>query len=317
MKTIIISFLALVTIFIFSCNLIEVEPVIYKQRREDHKFIRCKFNGEEWSYSYERFSLGLFGPAKTYLRTTYFDKENDKDYLNIYAVRDNDDNTYEQEIDLSYEDELRLGINELKDTVNSIVDIDKNRSISHYYLDPDFSNIIIIKDIDKENKILKGDFQFRAVTKDKRDTVRVIDGEFDLEIKYWRPKDHYEFRCYLNEVPFEINKYFKSWKGPMNSYFDKRTKTVDLRVYQDDYIFKFNFEEGVDSANIIVNNMGDPIITKGNYSKYYLDSTYNNKVFIDRIDTIEKYIKGSFDFRAINSVLDTIYCKEGYFESEI
>ncbi len=69
--------------------------------------------------------------------------------------------------------------------------IDKIKGTVYYTLDPiftkfdldtNYNNTLFITDIDTTNKIITGQFEFKAISWDKIDTILVTDGEFD-----WKP----------------------------------------------------------------------------------------------------------------------------------
>ncbi len=306
---------------ISSCNLLNIEPDFYRERRKEHKFFRCDFNGEEWTYSYQRSGGWLdWGWDIPNLRSTFFRNYDNGDYLELYANRENDSGKRTQEINIIYENKLVLGKNLLKDNTEYIVEVtDDDRDIyDRYYLDLDFDNYIDITKIDEENGVIEGTFQFRAITKDGRRRIKVLDGEFDLKIDWWRPiPKHHEFKCLINDKEWKVNQYFYGSDPLRAKYIIKSREFVLLSNNYDEGKFQFYLDSVAGNGAININQEKNPVFIFSSRHNYFIDSSYNNVMDILEIDTIEKFARGTFSFRAISQYWDdTITVSNGYFDSK-
>jgi len=180
MKNIIVFFVTLVLLTVIAACGKEQTP--YELAKENHKLFRCKVNGEEWAI----------------MELDY--NEN----VDVYAVREragglivhaknNPSDDMDEYIYMSINNILKEGHNKIwgGHTV-AFIDFAK-KPIKEYFIDNDYDNFIDIKYID--STVVKmtttgarvnivADFEFRAITKDKIDTVLVNDGEFDMNV-YW------------------------------------------------------------------------------------------------------------------------------------
>ena len=317
------AFLILINIFILSsCNLFNIEPDFYRERRKDHEFFRCNFNGEEWTYSYQNAdwvpSWGTGGDLPN-LNSTFFRNYDKGDYLELYANRENDGETRAESIRIIYENQLVPGKNLLKDTADYIVKVtDEDKDLDHrYYLDLDFDNFIDITKIDEENGILIGTFQFRAITKDERRIIKVLDGEFDLKIDWWRPiTKHHEFKCLINDKEWSINQYFFGNDPLKAEYKNKEKEFILVANNFDEGKFQFYLDGLAGKGAKNIGQEKEPVFIRSTRN-YFLDSSYNNVMDVLEIDTIEKFVRGTFNFRAIGRYWDdTITVSNGYFDSK-
>ncbi len=317
-------FLILISMFtISSCDLLNIEPGFYRERRKKHEFFRCDFNGEEWTYSYQKSGGWLdWGWDSPNLRSTFFRNYENGDYLELYANRENDSGTRAQTINIIYENKLVLGKNFLKDTVEYIVEVTDKGTEKHlyykYYLDLDFDNYLDITKIDEENGVIEGAFQFRAITKDGKKIIKVLDGEFDLKIDYWRPiPKHHEFECLLNDKEWKINQYFYG-SDPLRAIYILNSREFVLQANNyDEGVFQFYLDSVAGKGAININQENKPVYISSRRHNYFIDSSYNNVMEILEIDTIEKFAIGTFSFRAIGQYWDdTITVSNGYFDSK-
>jgi len=312
-----------ILIYIPSCFLSDIEPSYYKERRDNHEFIRCDFNGDEWTNSYTTGGFFIFGDYSSNLKSTFFKDYEGKDFFEIYARRKNDSGSKTQTITIIYENKLVFGKNKLNNSNDRIIYIkDKERNLYlSYYLDLDFDNFINIEEIDEENEIIKGTFQFKVYTEDKKKSLRVLDGEFDLKIDFWRPIPmHHEFSCLINGEKWEVEQYFaRKTNAPLRAWFYSREEEVIIKAnnHSERMILELDSVKGKGEVSIILGNK--PIFSNSIYNGYYLDSTYNNVANIIELDEKDKFVKGIFEFRAIKEYgasRDTITVTEGYFDSK-
>lgn len=176
----------LTSIFLFilmlsGCGLFE-KPDPYKWDKEHHRFFRCKINGKEWSTaSYDWFygdqsSIAYY--SNTYpvierrggmdILMDYVPSEKVFETLNLYIIKD-----------------CKLGINLIttKDNIPTFSILEPGPYID-YFLDKDYNNFVEIDEMDSINSLIKGNFEFRAITENKKDTIMVTDGEFEWKV-YW------------------------------------------------------------------------------------------------------------------------------------
>lgn len=165
-------------IILSSCGVLEKEDP-YKKAKEKHRFFLCKVNGKEWYNA----GYGFFGDDS---EMEYYDfKYSNPDLRGSFVVdMDNEPNKEIHEHISFYIDELKIGDNPIVSNVSLVYSVFQETPWISYYLDTTFSNNLYITDIDTTDKIIKGRFNFRAVTKDKIDTVYITDGEFDWK-PYW------------------------------------------------------------------------------------------------------------------------------------
>ena len=175
------SLLSIFILMLSGCGLFE-KPDPYKRDKEIHLFFRCKVNGKEWhNYSYNWF----FGDLSTiaYYSNTY-SAVSFRGRLEISMDNDNAQNDREH-IFLAVKNELKLGNNKItKVTTDMCFHSHKNDVVKEFYLDSTYNNNLYITEMDSTNSIIKGEFEFKGITKDGKDTVLVNDGEFDWHV-YW------------------------------------------------------------------------------------------------------------------------------------
>lgn len=167
-------------IAIFSCEKKFDKEEFYKEAKEKHKFFRCKVNGEEWHTA----GHGYFGNMSTMAYYTY---SYDPKYSGTFEANiDNKPNDNKNENMYIYiENDLEEGDNEIKQVGTRYIYTNFiNSPWKIYYIDSTYNNNLYITDIDSTNKIITGQFEFRAMTEDGQDTVLVTDGEFDWAV-YW------------------------------------------------------------------------------------------------------------------------------------
>lgn len=89
-------------------------------------------------------------------------------------------------------------------------------------------------------------------------------------------------------------------------------------IRQKIYIYIYRMKEGENKINILRNRI---YIDYNGFcyrkQKYVIDSNFNNSFYVDKIDTIERSIKGTFDMRVISddcSPPDTILISDGHFD---
>ncbi len=173
--------LFLISLLSHSCGLFEPEDP-YKRDKEIHQFFRCKVNGKEWhNYSYNWF----FGDLSTiaYYSNTYSVVKR-RGGLDIRMDNDKAQNDREHMF-LAIKNELKLGNNKIvKVTTDMCFHTNKNDVVKEFYLDSTYNNNLYITEMDSTNSIIKGEFEFKGITKDGKDTVLVNDGEFDWQV-YW------------------------------------------------------------------------------------------------------------------------------------
>ncbi len=174
--------LFLISLLTPSCGLFEPEDP-YKQDKEIHRFFRCKVNGKEWTiHSNDWF---------------YGDRSTISYYSNTYSVverrggldisMNNDKNENDQETIYIYiKDDLKLGENKIMKRSSTFFPFGKwkNNTVTGYFLDETYNNNLYITEMDSINSIIKGEFEFKGITKDGKDTVLVNDGEFAWKV-YW------------------------------------------------------------------------------------------------------------------------------------
>lgn len=162
----------ILTTAILSCEKNKLEKH-YEKDKELHTFFRCKVNGQEWhsdhhgyrstiSYYTDTYApqLDIAGGLEAKIQYTHDDKD---EYIYIYIRRD-----------------LEEGDNLIDNRISYIY----RKFKTVYYLDTNNYNNLFITDIDSTNKVITGEFEFRAMTDDGLDTVYVTDGEFDWKV-YW------------------------------------------------------------------------------------------------------------------------------------
>lgn len=161
----------LVALFLFSlltpsCGLFEPEDP-NKRAKEIHRFFRCKVNGKEWTFhSYDWF---------------YGDRSTIAYYSNTYSVverRGGLDISMNNEKDENNQEYMFIYIkNNLKEVDNKITKRSysnwcfstyKNDEIKHFYLDSTYNNNLYITEMDSTNSIIKGEFEFKGITKDEK-----------------------------------------------------------------------------------------------------------------------------------------------------
>lgn len=327
MKSIKLFIVLFSSFFIFSCSLLDSEPSFYKERRENHKFFRCEFNGEEWTYSFvkKRWNIIGLGYSKPNLESIFYKDYEGSDYLKIYANRRDDEGNKSQTIEIIFNGDLKIGKNKMKNIDDPIVRIrDKDNSISdYYYLDFGFDNFLNIEEIDEDNGIIKGTFQFRGVTEDGKRTVKVMDGEFDLKIDIWRPIPfHHEFKCKINGEEWEVEQYFdRKTNLPLSVWYKNEKRILKINASVDIGRFRFIVNDINSKGEIKLEQKDMPIFTESypKRGKFYLDNNYNNILNILEFNSNKEFVKGTFDFRAFSNngyKIDTITVINGFFDSK-
>ncbi len=177
------SLLSVFILMLSGCGLFE-KPDPYKWDKEHHRFFRCKINGKEWSNAgYDWF----YGDQSSiaYYSNTYSVKER-RGGMNINMDYEPSEYVYEA-LHLYIIKDSKLGIN-LITTKNNIPTFSflKPHPYIDYFLDKDYNNFIEIIEMDSINSIIKGKFEFRAMTEDKTDTIMVTDGEFDWHVNWYK-----------------------------------------------------------------------------------------------------------------------------------
>ena len=317
MKNITTILIAIFSILIFgTCTKIDYDALKYKDRKENHRLFRCKYNGEEWTTRVEYSLLGMYNPPQ--LESTFYKGYKGKDFLEIKARHYNENNNDYQIINIYYSDILKPGINKLTNYDDEFI---YERGIGkHFFLDPQFDNFLDISDIDTINHIIKGTFQFKADDKEKRHSAEITDGEFDIKIRFWRPEPHHIFRCIINHKVWSPSQYYKE-SSTIHGYYSNKNKSFSISaakyydlIHSEEISLKFDCD--LEPSTIQLSNYDKPVFIS-DLKNYYLDSTFNNIINITKVDTTKKYIIGNVEFRAICDECpsnDTIRLTNGYFD---
>ncbi|MEZ4906558.1 MAG: hypothetical protein R2771_02690 [Saprospiraceae bacterium] len=181
------SIIVLISFFLLGILFSGCEKDPYADAKENHRFFRCKVNGKEWhNESYDWFygddsameyylaPDSIESSGRFIIKMNYYPNENTLESLVVHIDRN-----------------LKVGENRISKYLKNEITNDSfakstfnifKPEYKFYYPDETYKNQVNIIDIDSTNRIIKGTFEFRAITEDGRDTVLVTDGEFD-----WKP----------------------------------------------------------------------------------------------------------------------------------
>ena len=160
-------------VLLSGCNIFN-EPDPYEYAKENHRFFRCKVNGLEWHNE----GFGFYGD---YSAIEYYDSPYD-------TLRDGNFTVHMWYYpNKNICETISFAVLQLNEGENKAINfrfgIWKPES-KIYKTDESYNNYLIIEKIDSVNEIIKGNFEFRAITEDGKDTVLVNDGEFEWKV-YW------------------------------------------------------------------------------------------------------------------------------------
>lgn len=298
----------------------------YKQDKEQHYFFRCKVDGKEWYHvKYIDFVTGD-------LSNIFFDS--DKGGIGISMWYWPEKNIKEN-IVVFINEGLHLGENKLKSDKENKVKyyIHQATPFGTYELDTTYhNNVLNIIDIDSSKHVIVGTFEFRVKDTDSDKTILINDGEFDFRAAVWvdlntlRKKTHKFLRCKLNGKEWVSEYYPHSWynvhlgrldiKGKSGKDWDEKT----IHMYVDNKL-KIG-ENKLIGDTIPVYAIPTPGEREGLH--FFLDSTFNNNMIINSIDSINHIITGKYQYRAIVDkdypyfvLYDTAFIEDGEFDLKI
>ncbi|MEZ4906552.1 MAG: hypothetical protein R2771_02660 [Saprospiraceae bacterium] len=176
MKTLkIITALFFVSVLLNSC---EKDP--YAEDKENHTFFRCKVNGKEWHNE----GYGFYGDLSTisYNSYTFHNIESRGAFAASITYRPNE--SIHEHLSISKFSNLKIENNSIENTTSPIFFDYTNDNFDEYYLDTLYHSNLYIIDIDSIIELIKGEFEFRGITKDGLKTINITDGEFDWKV-YW------------------------------------------------------------------------------------------------------------------------------------
>ena len=101
----------------------------------------------------------------------------------------------------------------------------------------------------------------------------------------------------------------------------KTIEIISIRRYQDNSVnqgmrlYKYNSVLGENELQESIQDYTD-YNNKSGCLTYSIDSSYNRRLTILSIDTINFIVEGTFEFTAISECQDTVRITDGYFEIE-
>lgn len=307
-------FLIVITL---SCDKFDHDP--YEKDKENHRFFRCKVDGKEWHNDmYPNFYPGN-------LSGMYFNQDKGGIEINIYNWPDKEEK--EENIFIRITEGIKIGENimNLEHRNKAYYDIHLPKPFRAYELDTTYNNNIVnITDIDTSNHIIAGTFEFRVWDEDTEEKILIEDGEFDWEVLQWedtytyKKQQHVFLRCELNGKEWTPDYYPLSWFNlPLSRLDITSKKGTD---YWGQEIMHLFYGGDLNLGENRINMDTVPIYyLKEEKINYFLDTKYDNILNIEKIDSSEHIIIGSFQFRGIieNSspfIYDTVIVKDGEFD---
>jgi len=191
-KIIVISVVVLIATVLSSCG--DLFPIgdSYKKAKENHKFFRCKINGKEWHREEDSDWFGGNNSGASFYEGPDSVAKSGRFSISVFY---NPDKTIDEGIKIEVRSGLKEGVNLLHplhyqgSTYTTTTTYWTSTPIyEEFYLDSSYYNRIYITDIDTSNLIITGQFEFKAISWDKIDTVMITDGEFDWKPAWYRYK---------------------------------------------------------------------------------------------------------------------------------
>lgn len=166
------SIYSLVFLVLAGCTKDTPEP------KDDGDFyVRCLLSGEEWESCCAGSECGTWGWKKEY-RLDYYESAGDFEFSATRFCEEFDDGL------ALYADSINIGANKIISRISAFQNRTNLTGCKTYSVDSSYSNTLEIVEIDYNNKIMIGGFEFTAVN-ECGDTAVVENGDFRIKFRFF------------------------------------------------------------------------------------------------------------------------------------